>query len=103
VKVNGCAPPAALAGPVPETNPSFGSKDPGVRLFPNPATDLIQFQFESQPDRDVLAQIFDLQGRLLITEKLVDNKINLGRLESGSYIIHIQWNGNRYIHKVIKI
>jgi len=103
VKVMGCVPSGALTDQEPNKYPLFQSTNSGVRMFPNPTRELIRFQFDSLPDSEVTAQIYDLQGRLILSEKLIDNQVNLVRLESGSYIVRIQWNGNRYIHKVVKI
>jgi len=103
VKVMGCLPSGSLSGTEPKLLPQFPSISSAVRLFPNPTRELLQFLFEHLPESEVTVDIYDLQGRLIHSEKLIQNKMDLTRLESGSYIVHIQWNGNRQIHKMVKI
>jgi len=103
VKVMGCQPSSAISGTEPKLLPPFTSIRSTVRLFPNPTSELLQFQFEHLPESEVTVGIYDLQGRLIRSEKLMQNKMDLTRLETGSYIVHIQWNGYRQIHKMVKI
>jgi len=102
VKVMGCVPSGSLVGHEPDQNPSFLSSGSGVRLFPNPTHERIHLRFDTSPESEVLARVYDLQGRLLLTEKISDHQINLARLASGTYILRIQFDGKIFMQKVVK-
>jgi len=69
-------------------------------IYPNPAHENIQLNFYlSKNESNIVINIFDLFGRLVITNQLNGNtgentfSINLGnQLQSGIYIIKIQTN-----------
>lgn len=53
-----------------------------VDFYPNPAKDYIHI---TENDRDVNVNIFDASGKLVITSKLVDQKLNIMHLVKGNY------------------
>lgn len=64
------------------TNEAISADDSKVNFYPNPAKDYIQINEE---DKDLLINIYDVSGKLVITSKFVDNKINISNLNKGNY------------------
>lgn len=71
-------------------------------LYPNPATDILNIK----PTNGIVfnaAKIFDLQGRIVTSEKLNKEKISVQQLTSGTYIVLLtDADGNEYSKKFIK-
>jgi hypothetical protein len=57
--------------------------DNKVDFYPNPAKDFIQI---NEKDKDLLINIYDVSGKLVLTSKLTDNRINISQLTKGNYI-----------------
>ena len=53
---------------------------PGFELFPNPASDLVSASIYLKENANLLLQVFDTQGRLVLMR-------NLGKQTSGDYRI----------------
>lgn len=102
VKVMGCATSAALSGPEPDENPGFIAAGSGIRLYPNPTRESVQIRFDRLPQSPVHVQVYDLQGRLLQSEKSTDYKVNISGMESGTYIFRILYDNKVDIQKVVK-
>jgi hypothetical protein len=75
-------------------------------LFPNPFIEYITFTFSSSPGTKVNAMIFDILGRLIHSEDLVNEnneiKLNLSRLSSAEYLIRLSSGKYEYATKIIK-
>jgi len=72
----------------------------GVKLFPNPTSDVIHMEFEKPVSR---IELFDIQGRKINTD-IGPTNLNLSILESGIYILKIRFeNGHIHSEKVVKI
>ncbi|KAA0128704.1 S8 family serine peptidase [Chryseobacterium sp. SN22] len=65
------------------TNEVIKANDNKVDFYPNPAKDYIQI---NEKDSDLLINIYDASGKLVITSKLVDKKVNISHLTKGNYI-----------------
>jgi len=65
------------------TNELIASNDSKVDFYPNPAKNYIHI---NEKDRDLMINIYDASGKLVLTSKLVDNKINISQLIKGNYI-----------------
>ncbi len=65
------------------TNEVATANDKKVEFYPNPAKDYI---YINEKDADLLINIYDASGKLALTSKLSDNKINVTTLVKGSYI-----------------
>jgi len=102
VRVLGCAYSAALSGPQTEEISTLIPGGQEVNLFPNPAREMIQLQFYPAVTSAVRVQVYDLQGKLLQTETMSDQKININKLASGTYIFRIYFDQKIYMHKVVK-
>jgi len=77
-------------------------QDSMLLLYPNPANQDVYLQFSSDESlirpADFLARIYDMKGKLLITQRLRDdiNTISIRELPSGIYLIQI-WQANTFI------
>jgi len=69
-------------------------------LYPNPINNLLHINY----NEELLLEIFDIQGKVLIKKKLRlgENEINMARLASGYYFIKITNNENQVVKKVLK-
>lgn len=75
-------------------------------LFPNPFIEYITFTFSSSPGTKVNAMVFDILGRLIHSEVLVNEnnaiKLNLSRFSSAEYLIRLTSEKYEYASKIIK-
>lgn len=75
-------------------------------LFPNPFIEQVSFNFSSSPGTKVNAMVFDVLGRLIHSEVVVNDnnqiKLNLSRLSSAEYLIRLTSGNFEYATKVIK-
>ncbi len=65
------------------TNEAIKANDTKVDFYPNPAKNYIQI---NEKDKDLLINIYDVSGKLVLTSKLVDNRISISQLVKGNYI-----------------
>jgi hypothetical protein len=81
-------------------------KESGISVFPNPAVDYVNIEFDEIPIGNSKIQIFDITGRL-IGSKEIDNQsnitFNLSDLKEGVYILNIKsYEGWTKSVKIIK-
>lgn len=78
-----------------------------IKVFPNPASDVISIQFESPVVDEIIVDILDIQGKLLKTEKIDaasrEKQINLQDLPGGIYYFRLSNEKNRNVYKVVKL
>jgi hypothetical protein len=91
-----------------EYNPSTGLWDVGVLtagkviLYPNPAGERINVYFEERPDEDLKLMIYNMSGRLVLTDQVTVGQmirtIELNQLGDGLYILELrrERNGSLY-------
>jgi serine protease AprX len=65
------------------TSEAIKANDTKVDFYPNPAKNYIQI---NEKDKDLLINIYDVSGKLVLTSKLVDNRISISQLVKGNYI-----------------
>ena len=67
-----------------------------ISVYPNPSTDLITFELEEMYD-DLELEVYDITGRLLITEEFANEKIVLSKnaLNEGMYFYSIKSKGKQ--------
>ncbi|AYN00484.1 S8 family serine peptidase [Chryseobacterium sp. 3008163] len=65
------------------TNEAIKANDTKVDFYPNPAKNYIQI---NEKDKDLLINIYDVSGKLVLTSKLVDNRVSISQLVKGGYI-----------------
>ncbi len=74
--------------------------------YPNPANDVLHVRFTSTVSENVIVEIYDLSGRLVIRENKTvnDNNIDLhvSSLKPGNYFYSVYSNGNKYEHAFTK-
>lgn len=58
-----------------------------VKMFPNPAKDVVQFSRNSNEQLDI--QIFDMLGKSLIAVKNVQSEVNISSLRTGVYFVQM--------------
>lgn len=75
-------------------------------LFPNPFIEYIIFRFSSSPGTKVNAMVFDILGRLIHSQVVVNEnneiKLNLSRLSSAEYLIRLTSSNYEYATTIIK-
>ncbi|NDB34009.1 MAG: T9SS C-terminal target domain-containing protein [Flavobacteriia bacterium] len=70
-----------------------------IKMFPNPATDILSLWFENANNEDVTYVIYDMNGREMLKENEVTmmnaNKLNVDvrRLRKGNYLLKMQLGG----------
>lgn len=78
-----------------ERSRSIPAQDPAVRIvkfYPNPATSVINFDFQKSADKNYNFQIFSLTGKKVYEMNKVDQKtiVNLGDFYRGIYIFQLK-------------
>ena len=58
-----------------------------VKMFPNPAKDVVQFSKNANEPLDI--QIFDVLGKSLIAHKNVQSEVNISSLRTGVYFVQM--------------
>jgi pimeloyl-ACP methyl ester carboxylesterase len=79
-----------LASPCSSTLSSFAeSKEDRLKIYPNPASDYLYIDFESQ---NAQLFIYDVNGRQLVNEtlNLSDSRIDVSNLPKGNYILTVR-------------
>jgi len=77
--------------------------DRGISVFPNPAQDFINIKIRDY-NSPVFFELFDINGRVILTNKIVsgETKINLQELTSGIYFYQLSdWDGVLKTDKVV--
>lgn len=72
-----------------------------IRVYPNPTSDLVYIDILD--DEQAEYQIFSFTGRLVKSGYLLDKKIDVSALLSGSYILQIQSKNGIVSRKIVKI
>jgi hypothetical protein len=70
---------------IPE-NPSFG-----FGMYPLPANDIITLTFAARPDEDVVFEIIDIAGKIVVRENHLHDGMSIGlqKLPAGNYIARL--------------
>ena len=70
-----------------------------LTIYPNPVKEVLNIQSKNQI---VKAEIYDINGRILISASLKGNSINVSELSKGNYIIKLFSKDKTSVHKFIK-
>lgn len=84
--------------------PSVVLSHNGVELFPNPACQIINLEFDKQPGKFVNYSISDITGKILISNTTEGNKritITLPDIPKGVYFIRIKTGIGEFIRKIV--
>ena len=80
-----------------------------LKVYPNPANDIITINANSAIEKEVTIQIFDMNGKLLFNEKLLLSKgeisktIKIDDWSKGIYLLQLHTNdGNTTQQKIVK-
>jgi hypothetical protein len=73
--------------------------DNSIEIYPNPANTILYFKNLSGA---ASYSIYDVRVRKIITGTITNNQVDIGNLENGLYIIHIQDSKNTKIGKLVK-
>ena len=69
------------------------------KVYPNPVKDILNIKNDKPIQK---AEIFDAGGRLIQSETLIGNQINLSQLASGVYFVKMQSDGKTGVVKITK-
>jgi len=91
----------AMGSPFTSTENNLLSSDK-VSVYPNPAKDVsfLNIDFPNSTSK-TLVDISDAQGRLVRTEKLNGNQINIAQLVKGVYFLKIKTEEGSYVKKFL--
>ncbi len=81
-----------------------GNDENFVLIYPNPTTENISIDLSNWKINDVVAfQILDLQGEIIVEDKIKSNKttLNIENLQKGMYLLQIIQNTRRTTHKIV--
>jgi len=80
-----------------------------IKVFPNPASDFLNVRFIATEKIDLIIELIDLNGKVLLNEKVVTDQlikqINLKYVKPGSYFLRIRTANGKIleIYKIQKI
>ena len=83
----------------PETVKTKDENTTSLKLYPNPATDMITIENLETPAK---VDIYNLCGRIVQSYDNVTSQISIDKLTSGIYILNIKNNNINEQHKIIK-
>ena len=71
-----------------------GFTDFNCAVYPNPATDLLILETETSDNRNLTYQLYDMMGKLLLSERLVDTRttISMANLAPSTYFLKVSDN-----------
>lgn len=72
------------------------------QIYPNPSDDFIHLEMSTELKEILLLRIYNVDGRVLIEKKVINNNINISELSPGEYFIEVLINESRYVTKFIK-
>ncbi|WP_298238221.1 T9SS type A sorting domain-containing protein [uncultured Algibacter sp.] len=89
--------------------PSLSIKDSSINsfaIFPNPASNIVNFKFDNNYSGNISLKIYDLAGKLVLSSKKeIHNRriqVNISNLLSGLYIVKVvNDNENKIVQKLI--
>ncbi len=78
---------------------------PGINVFPNPCTGSFQLQLANTPGGPLQVSVYDLTGRLLMQQNVVNNgayttTINLANAASGVYLLQVKNHAGTQSQKI---
>lgn len=78
----------------------FTSKKEGLKIYPNPAQDFIEFK--GQTENYLTAKIYSLDGKLIKTSDMKAGKVQVSELPPAAYFIEVSGNKKAESSKFIK-
>lgn len=75
---------------------------PGFSVAPNPANDIIRFDFEqSNTNERVYISLSDATGRTVLQKQVSDKQLNISSLAPGLYFLNVEMEKGRAVHKIV--
>lgn len=78
-----------------------------IKIFPNPASDVVNISFESPVEEEIVLTLFDSQGKLvkkdLIESSMIEKQINLQDIPAGIYYLRMTKGKLVNVYKVVKL
>lgn len=67
-----------------------------IELYPNPANDYFTLEFENSKliDKEFVYSIFDMNGKVLIKQKIQDKNVDVSFLQNGIYLLTVEVDGS---------
>lgn len=84
------------------SNVSYAVPENSIKIYPNPAADVITLSSESEI---ASFELYSLLGELIMGKKAAiekEMKINISALPAGTYLIKLKTNSSLFHHKVLK-
>lgn len=75
------------------------SPQPQLALYPNPATNTLYFP---ELQGKTFVEIFDTQGKLLLSRSLSQNNIDISSLCAGIYFVKTKNEQGNFVNKIVK-
>ena len=78
-----------------------------IKVYPNPASDVVNIQFEAAVDEQIILTVLDSSGKLvkrdLIEVALTEKQVNLQDLPAGIYYLRLTKGKLVNVYKVVKL
>ena len=74
-----------------------------TKVYPNPTSNILIIELDKNIDGELL--VYDTNGKLVITDKLVDQKqkqLNFSSLKQGNYFLHINSANRKSVYQINK-
>ena len=71
--------------------------------YPNPTTDLLILEVEGAANEKFLFQLFDIMGKLLVSNKIIDNKTTISMANLAPAIYFLKVTDHKKVVKTFKI
>lgn len=78
-----------------------------LKMFPNPASEYINIEFEEVISQDAFVEIFSMEGKKVFSKQfsIMNNttlKVPLFKITKGQYLLHIKTKDNQWGRKFVK-
>ena len=78
-----------------------------VTIYPNPTSEMINIQFQTSPDKEILVYLLDGSGKLVKTDRIdvamMNKTINMQDLPAGLYYLRLTKGKLVNVYKVVKL
>ena len=78
-----------------------------VTIYPNPTSEMINIQFQTSPDKEILVYLLDAGGKLVKTDRIdvamMNKTINMQDLPAGLYYLRLTKGKLVNVYKVVKL
>ena len=78
-----------------------------IKVYPNPASDVVNIQFEAAVDEQIILTVLDSSGKLvkrdLIEVALTEKQVNMQDLPAGIYYLRLTKGKLVNVYKVVKL